>query len=506
MPRLALCLLWFGAAAVGAAAQDVPTPEQVKQTVAALDAAFKSGDEVAQVAAIKKASGMADGKVINELKKGVRERSRAVKVAAITALGATRHEAALKSLHWNYWNNKGLRTDDELFALLIKEIGRHGSTTSIRALADHPFKNLTVDSGTARVLALGNIRSKKSLDELVKLARKGGGERRGGRGGRRRGLGVESEWAGRFRGAFHTALVVLTGEDHGYGRFEWQQWWSDNRRTVKISDARPPVSKEVRSFWESYWDERYDDREEEVHAADRDPLGPPFERVDEPSDEEVQDAVKSLKESFGTNSAPDIIHAIQSTAGINDRKVVHEIARGLRSKDDRIRMAAVSALGWMPNGEALKQLHRMYRRERNLSKREELFAILLKSIGRHGHKSSLAVLKDHPYRNLTLASGKARILGAGNIRTQDSLAALMKGMQKGGGTSRRRGGGSDPNRFGPYWALSLCVLTGENFGEDRAEWQKWWRDNRRTFKVAKQRPKISKQLEAQWEAYWDTPY
>ena len=48
---------------------------------------------------------MADGKVINELKKGVRERSRAVKVAAITALGATRHEAALKSLHWNYWNN-----------------------------------------------------------------------------------------------------------------------------------------------------------------------------------------------------------------------------------------------------------------------------------------------------------------------------------------------------------------------------------------------------------------
>ena len=41
MPRLALCLLWFGAAAVGAAAQDVPTPEQVKQTVAALDAAFR---------------------------------------------------------------------------------------------------------------------------------------------------------------------------------------------------------------------------------------------------------------------------------------------------------------------------------------------------------------------------------------------------------------------------------------------------------------------------------
>ena len=50
------------------------------------------------------------------------------------------------------------------------------------------------------------------------------------------------------------------------------------------------------------------------------------------------------------------------------------------------------------------------------------------------------------------------------------------------------------------------MLTGEDFGEDKDEWLKWWRDNRRTFKVSPARPKINKRLEARWEDYWDTAY
>ena len=66
-------------------------------------------------------------------------------------------------------------------------------------------------------------------------------------------------------------------------------------------------------------------------------------------------------------------------------------------------------LGHTDHPDALKALHSLYWRDKNLGKRSEyLFALLLTEIGRHGDRSSIKVLGDHPFRNLTLASGRAR--------------------------------------------------------------------------------------------------
>ena len=101
--------------------------------------------------------------------------------------------------------------------------------------------------------------------------------------------------------------------------------------------------------------------------------------------------------------------AISTYGGLADDDVVALVARGLTDPDDEVRLTAIDTLGWLPRPDALKRLHRLYRRDTKLREDEVLFSRLLQAIGRHGDRSSLEVLKDHPFDHLTLASGKARI-------------------------------------------------------------------------------------------------
>jgi hypothetical protein len=236
----------------------------------------------------------------------------------------------------------------------------------------------------------------------------------------------------------------------------------------------------------------------------------PYPQVADPSPGVVKAAVEALNEAFKGKDTAAQISAIRSQGGVNADEVVHALAKGLRSKDKGVKIEAMHALGWHPGHEALKQLHRLYRRERKIiAEDEDAFAALFKAIGRHGDKSSLTVLGDHPFTGLTPEVAEARILGIANIREKQSVESLMKGMrlttEESGG--RRRGSVETKSRGMRYFRPALCVLTGEDMGELDEDWQRWWRENKNKFKISPARPASAPaDVKGYWEAYWGVSY
>ncbi|HEX5137205.1 MAG TPA: HEAT repeat domain-containing protein [Planctomycetota bacterium] len=238
--------------------------------------------------------------------------------------------------------------------------------------------------------------------------------------------------------------------------------------------------------------------------------GSPYPLVEDPSPGVVKTAVEALTEAFKGKDTAAQIAVIRSQGGINSPDVVHALAKGLRSRDEGVKIETIAALGWNQSPEALKQLHRLYRREgKLLAEREDPYAALFKAIGRHGDKSSLTVLADSPFKGLTPKVAEARIFGIANIREKKSIEALMKGMrltteESGGRRSRSVDTRSRGMRF---FRPALCVLTGLDMGESDDEWQSWWRDVKNKFRISEKRPASAPaDVKKYWEGYWDVSY
>lgn len=485
--RLAVSLLLALAFAGSAGAAD--DPAAVAQE---LKTAFAQGTaEEIRVDALSAAAGVADEKVVDLVADALRDRNLAVRRAAIESLGKTDSPRALKALQDLYRRDEKLRKDEETFVALLRAIGAKGDPSSVEVLTDDVFDHITLRTARARINGLGRIRTDDSLEALFKLTTLSGGggrRQRSDRGGS--GTVVDPD--------FRLTIAVLTGKDLGPARADWASWWQDNKRKFKVAKDRPDLPAPLVAQWEKYWGEKW--------YADRPPpppprIGPPFVVVPDAAPDDVDRAVAEIKEAFASRATPqEKIDAIMTGAGLGHPEIVAAVAKGLTDNDDAVRLAAIDALGWMPNPEALKQLHRLYQRDKELREDEVLFARLLQAIGRHASVSSIEVLKDDPFDHLTLASGKARILGLARIRDTKCLEALMKGMQLGGGDPR--GGRSGAPRFMDDFRLALVALTGQDFGTSKEAWLGWWRDEGKGFKVAAARPPLPAALEAEWVAYW----
>jgi hypothetical protein len=237
----------------------------------------------------------------------------------------------------------------------------------------------------------------------------------------------------------------------------------------------------------------------------------PFPREDVPSPDRVKAATAALTDAFRGKDIAAQEAAIRAHGGVNADPVVHALAKGLRARNDSVKTLAIEALGWHPSPEALKQLHRLYRREGKLLAKEPVpYAALFKAIGRHGHKSSLDVLADSPFKGLTVEVAEARILGIANVREKRSVEGLLKGMrlwseddERGSGGKRSSGGSRGMRFFRP----ALCVLTGVDNGMADEAWHGWWRDNKNKFKMSPTRPKtVPADVKTYWKGFWGEDY
>ncbi len=472
-------------------------PDAATTAKAHLEEAYGLENDAVIVEAIEEAAGIDDPAVVKLVAQGIRSKSPAVIRASLTALGKTPGDAALKALHDTYRRVRTKKLDgyEDLFALLLQEIGRHGDPSSVDDLKDKPFKNLTYDVGLARIMGLGNIRTPEAVGALVELSRKSGG---------RGSTGVVSAMRGKFREALRVAMATLTGVDQGTVPADWDRWWRENEKSFEMAEERPQVPDDVAEYWSAYWGKPYYSEGAEP-AAPR--MGSPIVRYADPSKEQVKEAVDALKAAFKTRDDDDIVAALEAYGGVLDKKVVHEVAAGLRSKSRTVKMASLEVLGWMKYEPALKQLHRFFRRTKSKWDEDEgVFEVLLKAIGRHGDPSSVKVLAESPFKGLTLATGRARILGQANIRTKDAVESLIKGSQLAGSNPPRSWRPAGDKRFVKEFDIALTILTGQEFGSDLVAWQTWWRKNKKTFEVSPTRPQIPAWMQKAWDEYWLEPY
>jgi hypothetical protein len=365
-------------------------------------------------------------------------------------------------------------------------------------LRDRPFKGLTQEVGRARLMAASRLRSMEVVEALYQAARKGGGTARG-RGGKRF---RQSGYEGKFWEDFRLAIAVLTGRDPGRDRDEALQWWGNNRDSVTVPEHRPEIPEPMAKRWSEYWGEPYYEGRDPPQPN---PVGPPHELTRDPDKETVSAAMEGLREGLRAKDAEARAAAIETYGYVQDDAVFREVGKALRDRDDRVRLEAIQALGWAEDKDALRQLHRLYHRDKKLRSDETLFTTLLKAIGRHKDASSVKVLIDSPFDGLTIATGQARIFGLGNIRSKDSVEELVKAMRLGG--SEPRGGRTvGRSRFMVDVRVALFILTGVDNGEDKEAWQQWWRKNKKSFRMTPERPDVPDDIKATWETYWNQPY
>jgi hypothetical protein len=459
--------------------------------------------EEERVLAIQAAAGIADAATIKLVSRGLRDRSVTVRMTAIESLGKTKHKDAVKALRGLYFQDMPLRDDEALLSVLLKEIGRHGDPSTLDVFADRPFKGLTVETGRARAYGLAMIRDERAVELLFKALQLAGGDPRGGRGGsgnRFRGSSLE----GKLYPDIRVCIAVLTGRDPGRDKKEAVQWWvNEAKKKAKVEPQRPEIPEPLAEKWSQFWGEAY---YEGRPAPEKKPLGSPYVLIESPDKDTVKAAVEGLGDAMKSKDVGVRLAGIEQYGGVADAAVTRLVAKGLRDREMRVQVEAIDCLGWSKDPGALKQLHRLYRRDKKLRDNEVIFTALLRAIGRHRDKSSLDVLRDSPFKGLTIATGQARIFGIANIRTNESVESLIKGMSLGGGDPRGNRGGGGSERFMVDMRVALFVLTGEDHGTDKDAWFAWWRENKKKWRISPDRPKLPKADQATWELYWNEAY
>ncbi len=211
-----------------------PDPKAVEAVVKELKGAF-AGDEVdAMLAAVRKAEAFVHADVVAALKKGLKEERR-VQEATLEALRFMDHPAALEALHDAY-EKEAVADDEALLTLLLKAIGQHASTSSIEVLSDDAWAAQSRQVLEARILGLGRIRDRRSVEALMGIMQKAG-----------------RAWTADHMDGFRLALLALTGSDQGRSRDAWVAWWNKHRKTFEVPADPPPLPEALERRWNAYW-------------------------------------------------------------------------------------------------------------------------------------------------------------------------------------------------------------------------------------------------------------
>lgn len=201
-----------------------------------------------------------------------------------------------------------------------------------------------------------------------------------------------------------------------------------------------------------------------------------------------------LEQGLSSRDAGERAAALQDHGPSSQARAVSAMVKALRDKDRDVRYAAVEALRFSDHPKALDGLHRMAKSDRDLRDDPELHALLLKAIGQHGNPKSIPVLSSellvHPERDVR----RAGILAIANIRTRESVEALL-GLMRSAGRNRVQA-----NMVA--LRLGLVALTGADEGVSQDRWTTWWNDNKKGLRVAEAQPPMQEADRRAWDGHW----
>lgn len=216
-----------------------PSAEQVAQATGELDSALRSRDLKQLKTALEAAQAVAHPEVVRRVARALDDERSEVKLAAVQALRWLDHAEALEALHRAARDRKLMKLPD-LPGAVMRAIGQHADPRSISVLAHDPFQPQDGYCIRARILGLGHIRSRESVEALLGILAESGSEV-----GTRR----VKPWMEDMR----LALVVLTGVDQGLSPELWERWWRENRKGFQVPAELPELPREMRETWADFW-------------------------------------------------------------------------------------------------------------------------------------------------------------------------------------------------------------------------------------------------------------
>lgn len=226
-----------------------------EEAAAQIREALKSKEEIVMIAALEMLGTIPSKLVTKEVAKGLKIKKGPVQLAAISALRYNTDPSALDVL-LKARKDKTIHANMKTAEAYAYALGQKGDPKAIKALKD----NLVGTSKTptpvlkAKVLALGHIRHKDSVEAILDFEKT---SIAGGRGGVRRKMSRES------RGS----LAVLTGTDQGDKLQAWQDWWYDQRKSFKMSKEEGELeSPREQRMWTKLWLTPEEKREAEQEA------------------------------------------------------------------------------------------------------------------------------------------------------------------------------------------------------------------------------------------------
>jgi len=223
-----------------------------------------------------------------------------------------------------------------------------------------------------------------------------------------------------------------------------------------------------------------------------------------PTEEEVAAQAEKLSKALEEGSYEDKLAALVASRAFPHDDIVKLVADATKDKAQEVRVCAVASLGYLDVDSALSELHK-YTKKKSLLEDEQFALETYRAIGRHGKKKSLKILEDN-----ILGSPKAvlecRILAIARVRDFDSVDIIVSLMNKlrstDGGKGEPKGGREDVPDM-PTIQLALHVLTGADEGTKRADWQRWWNDNKHDIEVTEEYPPLDRAHETKWREFWD---
>lgn len=221
--------------APGTTAAQGPDTQKVERAVKDLKDSLKSREAKERADAIARHRSLGDAEVVGLIARGLRDSADEVVSASIYALRYNEHPKALEALHRAY-KDKKLRKRQEHYPALIQAIGQHANKSSIPLLANNAVTQSSKDAIRARILSLGNIRDRGSVDALMSLMRTAGRHR------------VQP-----YMREFRISLMILTGTDQGQNQDEWASWWNASRKSFDVARQAPELPAAQRRRWERFW-------------------------------------------------------------------------------------------------------------------------------------------------------------------------------------------------------------------------------------------------------------
>ena len=213
-----------------------------------------------------------------------------------------------------------------------------------------------------------------------------------------------------------------------------------------------------------------------------------------PAPERVSEVVQSLKKALAGKEKEPKTRALHEAGRVPAKEVVVAIRRAFRDEDPEVEQAGIQALRFLEHEDALDALHALLEKDRTVKKNPELVASAWKAIGQHANPRSVRALAKEPFDAKNGPATRARLLGLGRIRSTESLEALL-GLLK--STTPRT-----VERHMRDLRMSLMVLTGVDQGPNAQSWLRWWRDHKKGFEVAPERPRLPRTETERWLDYW----